>query len=303
MFLSPRLESDELKVYRYLEARMELNSKEKQQYINLTKGLEGELQFDRLLEQLGERFLILSDLLLEKQNTFFQIDSLLISHDTIFLFEVKNYEGDYYIEDDKWFSCAGSEIQNPLIQLKRSESLLRRFLQSYQLSYQIKAFLIFINPEFTLYQAPLNKTIIFHSQLKRFMNELSLRKVPIREKHMQLAQKILSEHQEKSPYARLPIYQYGQLQKGIGCVGCTSIETRSDAASLVCDRCGSVENIDSALIRNAEEFTILFPDKKLTTNAVHEWSGEIVSKKTIRRVLRKNYILIGHGRTSHFIKK
>ena len=73
-------------------------SRENQNYINLEKGYEGERNFEVLLEHHLSEGLILNDLLLEKNNTLFQIDSLLISQNSIYLFEVKNYEGDFYIE-------------------------------------------------------------------------------------------------------------------------------------------------------------------------------------------------------------
>lgn len=56
---------------------------------------------------------IVNDLLLEHQHTMFQIDSLLFSRDLIYLFEVKNYEGNFYIEGDKWHSNDQEEIKNP----------------------------------------------------------------------------------------------------------------------------------------------------------------------------------------------
>ena len=44
------------------------------------------------------------------------------------IFEVKNFEGDYYIEKDQWYSASSKiEIVNPLSQLERSRSLLQDF--------------------------------------------------------------------------------------------------------------------------------------------------------------------------------
>ena len=36
-------------------------------------------------------------------NTTFQIDTLIIISETIYFFEVKNYEGDYYYESDRLY--------------------------------------------------------------------------------------------------------------------------------------------------------------------------------------------------------
>jgi hypothetical protein len=106
------------------------------------------------LANAGER-IILNDFLFEANNTFYQIDYLFLTTHTINLFEVKNYEGDFY-ERDKWYSSSKLEIKNPLLQLKRNESLFRRLLQENNFSFFIKAYLVFVNPEFHLYPARLN---------------------------------------------------------------------------------------------------------------------------------------------------
>lgn len=68
-------------------------------------------------KKLTNDWLIVKDLLLESNNTVFQVDTLLISPETVYLFEVKNYEGDFYIESDRWYTISKTEINNPLLQL------------------------------------------------------------------------------------------------------------------------------------------------------------------------------------------
>ncbi|MFO1445210.1 NERD domain-containing protein [Bacillus sp. Bva_UNVM-123] len=169
MFMKHRTESRELIILRSLHVRMELSSKEKQYYINLEKGYEGEKKFDELLMKLPIEWVILNDLLFEMNNSEFQIDSLLFSRNTFHLFEIKNYCGDFYIDGNKWYSTSGTEIKNPLNQLQRSESLLNNLLKELRIHAPIVPHLVFINPEFTLYQAPLNTCIIFPTQIDRLM--------------------------------------------------------------------------------------------------------------------------------------
>jgi hypothetical protein len=93
MFYKPRQATSELKLLRLLNARLNLTAREKQHYLNLEKGFEDEVKFDLLLEGLPGERLILNDLLLEMNNTSFQIDSLMIAQDMIYTFEIKNMEG------------------------------------------------------------------------------------------------------------------------------------------------------------------------------------------------------------------
>lgn len=78
MLLKRRSESAELMAMRYLNRRMELTDKEKLHYINLEKGYEGEMRFDLLTENLLEERYIINDLLLEVNNSYFQIDTMII---------------------------------------------------------------------------------------------------------------------------------------------------------------------------------------------------------------------------------
>ena len=142
-------------------------------YFNLEKGFAGEVQFDLLTEELQCDCLILNDLLLEVNKTKFQIDTAIIFQETIYLSEVKNYEGDFYYESDIFYTFSGKEKKDPLDQLNRGKSLFRQLLQSLGYHLTIDGSVVFVNPEFFLYQAPKNLPFIFPTQLNRFMKKLT----------------------------------------------------------------------------------------------------------------------------------
>lgn len=301
MFLKYRSEPLELRIMRYLNLRMQLTAKDLNRYYNLEKGYIGEQQFDVRLGDLRVDWLILNDLLLEINNTIFQIDSLLISEKSIYLIEIKNYEGDFYIENEIWYTLSKKEIKNPLDQLDKNESLLRQLLQELGVSASIESLLIFVNPEFHLYQASMNFPIIYPTQLNRFFKRLN-EKTPFVEKgQSKFAEKLVSLHLKDNPYSRVPIYSYDQLKKGCFCCSCHSFDVELQGDKIVCKKCDCHEDVESAILRIVEEITILFKDQKITTNVVQEWCEVVVSKKTIRRVLMKNFTLIGNKRGSYFV--
>ncbi|WP_281352270.1 nuclease-related domain-containing protein [Cytobacillus depressus] len=289
-------------LHRYLNLRSNLSEKEQNYYLSLEKGYQGELMFDALSEPLSANWLIINDLMLEFNHTVFQIDTLLISSEKIFMLEIKNYEGDDFVEADKWYTLSKTEIRNPFHQLERCESLLRRLLQELGITFPIETCLIFVNPEFYLYQAPLNHPIIFPPQLNRFITHLSKNKARFKDKHLKLAEQLVSMHVEKSPYLRLPDYRYDQLEKGINCVSCHSFNVELKSNVLVCKECGYREGITSTVLRGVEEFTFLFPDRRVATNEMLEWFKIIESRNTMRRLLQQNFKQIGHGKYSHYVK-
>lgn len=121
----------ELQILLYLDARMDLLPRDQKNLNNLKKGYEGELKFFHLLEkELTSKCIRLYDLLLESNQTEFQIDNLLIYQNVIYMNEVKYYGGDFFLRNDKWYVAASEkEIRNPILQLQRSEYLLRQLLQ------------------------------------------------------------------------------------------------------------------------------------------------------------------------------
>ena len=290
MLLKGRSESVELLTNRYLHARMEFPEKEWFHYLNLEKGFEGEVKFDRLAEGLSEERYIINNLLLEVNNSYFQMDTVIISQGIIHLLDIKNFQGDCYLESDRLYAMMTSrEYKNPLDQLRRSTTLFRQLLQTLKQNYLVEASVIFINPEFTLYQAQMDQPIILPTQIICFLKDLNKTPSKLNDEHKKLAQKLLSLHQTKNPFTMVPKYNYDELRKGIYCKTCKSFLVSRKNYTFVCGMCGEYEKIGQAILRNVREFKLLFPERKITTQNIYEWCKIDLSKKTFCRILQKNY--------------
>lgn len=290
-----------LEILYYLSIRIKLSSNEKQYYLNLKKGYEGEREFASWLKDLSDNYIILYDILIEHNNSLFQIDALVLTPTIVYLFEIKNYEGDFYIESDIWYTSTGNEIKNPILQLRRCESALRSFLQSCGYTLPINSHVVFTNSEFALFQAPRNQPIILPAQRNRFIKDLNMN-AP-HSKNYTLAKQFMSAHLQQSPYNLAPKFDYNSLKKGIICATCGAFLSPTKNVQFVCEHCGHKEKIDTSILRSIREFEILFPNKKITTNIIYNWCKIIYSKKTIRRILSKNYMIVGHGKAAHYVPK
>jgi len=289
---------DLLSCYRILNTRSVLNAEEKKYLYHLEKGYEGELNFDLLTEKLKSECLVLNDLSLEVSNAKFQLDTTIIFKAIIYIIEVKNFEGDYSYEQDEFKTILGTEIKNPLDQLKRSKLLLRQLLQSKGLSLPIEALLVFVNPEFTLYQAPASLPFIFPTQLNRFMKKLDSIPSTLNSFHTKLADTLVSLH-KPHPYT-LPAFHYNSLDKGLSCFKCYSFSVTVQGNKIVCFDCGCTEPVETAILRCAEEIRLLFPGRRITTNDVREWCRVVQCGRRIRRTLGKNLDTIGTGRGLYY---
>ncbi|MGG5252576.1 NERD domain-containing protein [Neobacillus sp. SM06] len=295
MILKERKESLELRKMRSLRARMKLSVQDERHYLNLEKGYQGELIFDKLLrERLQKSWPVANDLLLATNHTHFQIDSLIFSHEPIYLFDVKNFEGDFFIEGDKWYSIVGDVVKNPYHQLQRAEALLRRLLRNYGYSPPIQSYLIFVNPDFYLYNAPLNHPFIFPTQINRFFKSLNLQPANGKNEYLQIANQLLSLHIEDSPFTQVPAYTYNGLRKGMTCLKCGRFVVMNEKEA-VCLHCGTIESLESAVLRSVMEYRILFPERKTTMAEISDWCEFTLSAKTLRRILKSTYVVVGRG--------
>lgn len=301
MVIKNRVERLVIVLFRHLNARMNLTYKDVNYYSNLIKGYEGEQKSDLWLKNLTDEWLVLHDLLLEYNHSQFQIDTLIIAYQKIYILDVKNFEGDHYIEGGEWYKAPKKAIQDPVDQLNRCEILLRKLLQELKYNYPIESYLIFINPEFHLYYPTINTAIINPAQLNRFLKKLNLNPAKLDKRYFKLAEQLVSLHKVESPYPLLPKYNYDQLKKGILCPCCYAFFTDIIGDMLVCSNCGCKEDVQSAVLRCVREFKLLFPDRKITTNEIYDWCGGMKSKKAIRRILSLNFILIGHSKSSHYV--
>ncbi|MEH7304829.1 nuclease-related domain-containing protein [Neobacillus drentensis] len=279
---------------RILHKRMNFSGEEKKYYVYQEKGFAGEVQFDLLTDKLQSECYILNDLLLKVNNTTFQIDTSIIFQKTLHFFEVKNYEGDYCFRNGRFETLNEKEIKNSLDQVKRITSLLRQLLQ--KLGYHhltIEGKVVFINPRFTLYQAPLNEPIIYPTQVDALMETLNVKLSKLTNQDKKLAEQLVSLHQKESSFIQIPTYNYEQLKKGITCRECGSFLMSVLGMNVVCSDCGCNEIVESAVLRIVDEIKLLFPDQKITTNVVHEWCVVIKSKKRISRILERNFKMVG----------
>jgi hypothetical protein len=294
---------EELHKMRSINARMILLEQDKWSYYAAEKGFEGEGRFDELTAKLQNQCYIINGLLLKLGNKYFQIDTVLIYQRTIYLIDVKNFEGEYIYEPKKLKTMAGKEIDDPLIQLQRCESLFRQLLQQYGLKYTTEAYLVYINPDFTLYQAPPNDSVILPTKLNRFLKKLNSEFSTLTKGHEKLADLLVSLDMGVYPYSTYPAYTYDGLQKGIIGPSSHKLSTFVRGNKIVCAETGLEESVQSAVMRSIDELILLFPEFQVTTNLVFEWCGGLVPKKTIRQILLKNYHLKGYGRWVYFVSK
>lgn len=305
MIIKQRGVPKSLRIRRFLKARMALSGEDLKQLAFDEKGLEGECRFDQLIAQSpASTYLQLQDLFLEWRNSPFQIDSLLWSPHKIYLLDIKNFDGEVYIEGDRWFYLSGRELKNPIPQLNRCESLLRQLLQSLGVNLLIEAYIIFVNPEFTLFQTNRNHSIILPTQVNSFIRKLgSVSPKSYNQNLIESAKKLALLHNEDSPsrQSRIPNYSIDTLKPGIPCDKCGTFLLHMRGRELICDICEYRESVTSGVLRNVEEHKLLLPDRFITVAKMVDWCGLDLTQDRMQRILKKHYSMVGIGRSTYYL--
>ncbi|PTQ83812.1 nuclease-like protein [Trichococcus patagoniensis] len=288
-----------LRIYEILHKRMHLGNRDYNYYINFDKGFEGECGLDEQTEQLGPDWLVLNDLQLEFRLAPFQIDTLLISSDVIVLLETKNYEGVHQWGERKLTKQSGLALENPSMQVKKTQTRLEFLLATLGCQMKVEAFVIFINPEFTLLGAPKDEGYILPSQIPGFLRNLRKKLTKLTVEQEKLASALVNLHDPNYP-CKIPEYHYDQLRKGIPCPNCGMLEGTFKGHHQTCLNCGQRMNVKRCIKASIEEFRILFPEEKMTTSRMMEWCGS-GDKDRVYRVLKEEYTATGKnsGRYYH----
>ena len=286
-----------------LNKRMTLTSTDKQYLFTLSKGYEGEGLFDSIMKKhLDADALVLTDLSLISGSSPFQIDSILLTSDTIYLYEVKNYEGSYTNRVEQFHTSAGQKILSPENQINRTATLLAKMFNKWTIPLPVKSAVIFVNPAFILYEAKKSDPFVFPSQIEAHFSDVSRWAGSLSTKHHYLAQKLIEESQKELPYQRqLPLYDFAGLKKGLSCSRCGSFNLKNTTKSSRCQTCGTLTSINALFLSHVNAFNKLFPDKLITRNTMYEWCGGMLSKRRITAILNANYEKKGYAKSSHYL--
>lgn len=304
MIIKEREPSTQLETLRVLKRRSDLLNPQMSSIQHMVKGCQGECRFDEMLEELKSECLILNDLTLRINGRTCQIDTLLITGEGVTLYEVKNYEGQFvYTEDKLKILSTNKEISNPVHQLSRTTNLFRQLMEDQHANFTLQTYIVFINEAFTLYNAPVDSPFILPTMLDYHMKKLSNERRALNKSHYTFAETLKQMNQPELTFYSFPEYDWSGLEKGAFYKVCQSELGKPIGRMCQCNKCGCKEVSTDVILRQINEYLLLFPEKKLTTNDVYEWIGKLFSKKSIRSVLEKNFELKGNYKGRYYTKK
>lgn len=303
MLLKNIVTSDELLLLHAVSSRMKLDAKTLKRLLNLEKGLIGERWFLEWLLRLGWNVMVIPDLKTKINHSSVQVDTIVIAGNTVYLFEVKNYEGEYYFEEGRFFFCNGEEYNSPLKQIEKIELAIRQLLRSWGSNFRIEYYVVFVNPSMGLTQMRRTDPIIMPHQLDRRFSTFRKNAPYATAADRRMGERLVGLHDQSLSFIDIPDYDVTAMGQGMRCRGCNGLDTVIVRRKCLCRTCGRIEPMHTSILDAAKDYRLIHRVNKINVPDIEEFCGGMVSQKSIRTALNKEYDHIAKSNYSYYIPK
>ena len=304
IFINSRNKPHELLHYEALKRRVKLTKSEDFKYKNAIKGYEGECLYDRIFDRMGHDYLyIYRDLYLQIGNSCTQYDTLIITDQGIISNEVKNFTGNYTIENGTWFNNNYQLPNDAFSQLNRSLGKLMDLRNSGQSDFNISGKLVFPNDSLVLRtddSSNCNK-IILRSGMREYFRQLNRSSQRLGNKADYIS-RLLSQYTVENPYFN-PSTDKTRIKLGLYCGSCGHFNLNRKRFHLVCNKCGSIESNETHLLRAMSDYKFLFYKEEMTRNDLMAFIDYEISADVVRRVLLEHCFQNKKGNHSTYTLK
>lgn len=275
----------EILTYRY-----DLSEEDLIELENLRKGYEGELTFDKVLEdEFGDvDFIHIKDYCFKIQrgssvstksessiDREIQLDNIIIAGDRMITFEVKNYSFDLKYDEGHWAYLNGRKFSDPLIQIRRQQDALQELVEEPGFTVKVFSTIVFINPDQTIYNLPENPEIIIRSNLLKKLKQV------LRENRNDYSKMIKYMEARRLPESQ---YQgevgvlFEELKTGVFCGECGERLHKRSNYNYFCESCDRIIPILTVVKRLIYEIGTLNMNWKITASILHKYSKESISE-------------------------
>lgn len=285
--MDKRKMSHELQWYHVLNQRTSTREG-KFRYENLYHGYLGESYLDQLVEIFGENLDYLDDLTLAFQEATIQIDKILVANDTLWLLDMKYYQGHYIFQNNNWYKNGKILLTNILEQLRKAQRVAQNILNKHQIPLKVVGVLAFMNPKANIEiidQVP--EKILFYQEIASWLYELNsgpILNTSDQWKSALLRYAVPSFKTQKS----LPMENLKNLRKGICCRSCHGFQITEKRHFVVCSY-GHWEPKETAYTRTVCDFGVLFHDQELKKKQLKEFFGASVNLHYLTFILDKHF--------------
>lgn len=276
--------------YQYLlalESRKILSKDERNNLLTYYNGKEGERYFKLFLNTIPN-ICYIYDFEFGNQHHV-QIDYLVATDNTLFLFEIKHYRDEWHFEQDFLKNSYGITTKSPIKQTQFMKSELEKLLYQNGIHINIQPYIIFTNPHFIpVGNCPHDQNIIYFNQLNQIKDILLSQSSKF---NPALLNFLLQHKKIHSTYYQKEITPYFDISlAGIKCPSCRKMNTINIVESKIyynCTYCHCKIKSEKIILYNLKELYYLKRDGFTFDEAI-QWCYP-VKEYTIGRVCNKYF--------------
>lgn len=279
-------------------------------YMNVKSGIGGEQHFDYYLNEFKPEYpyAIVHDLRLKIDGVYVQIDSLLITPYTLFVFEVKNIAGKLtFLNEPNRFvreleDGTTKPMNSPVEQVKRITRLLQLWLAQKNIQLPLHGVVVLA------YAKELNAPIIpqvditFAYQIPNYLHESQREKVFLtKEEVFQVATALKKAHREYMPTALCKRFNITpqNISPGVRCATCNYIGMIRKHSKWFCPKCRMTNR--TSHLDTIEDWFALINDEQATNKDLRNFL-QINNRHLIKRLMKIPSVqLINKGKNSYYI--
>lgn len=264
----------------YKQVRSFENAEEKKKLESLRLGFTGELFFDSLVDEEIPDVVHLKDYRFCVENNEYQIDNILLTGDTLFLFEVKNFSFDLKYTPDTWKFMNGKDWIDPVIQVDQQRNKFNQLLLPTNYQLPIYSNLIFINPSQTIYNLTEHPKVHTFSNIRKRLNIIHKENAV---NHSQLLRFLEDNRVIHSKYNQDIEIEIDKMKKGIVCSKCFSFLKKVNRNRFVCQGCLKKFTATDSANELIKEMLILNKEGRLSSYRMAALSGGQLSSSLFRK--------------------
>lgn len=274
----------------------------KDRLYRLEKGHEGEERLVNYLKKYGApHWTALRNIWLEHYGEF-ECDLLLLTRLGPLAFEIKNYSGKLELKNNQCLLNGKAISHNPFSQAQKVRTNLSEILQMPTLQ-GVLTFTGKHNP-IQMHDPISGIDVRMLNELKHYIwqiaqQERQLRAYPIDTSPL-LHKLAPYEIGKPSKEIDLPGEIKTRVRGGIHCCHCDHFNLKMNKSYIIC-ACGMHEPREEAIVRTICEYSVIYPERELTTQALTDFFSGEVSKSTVFRHLTKHFKQTGVYRSAKFI--
>lgn len=273
-----------------------------QELKRLAAGYEGECEFDRWLKVFGRpHWKIWRDVWIDAGGTT-QIDTLIVTGEGIHVFDVKNYSGALEYVDGKWWSGGRRLNKDIFIQLKRSMEKMGAMHHRIGGRGRLTGRIVFVGEHgHVQVKDPVDVEVVMRHDIRRMIYKLADDEHWNDVLDIGEVARLVEGFMIECPYQprALDDVEFGRLRWGVRCSECGGFGVSAKRYHIECG-CGHVEPKEKAVLRTICEYGVLRHERDLKVGEVERFLGDVVSRRRLTEILRKNFKLLVGGKHARY---